>query len=98
MELIVQRTGLPSLGPNSITDPRQYLAELETVRNTGYAINDEETDAGIRFVGVRIDLQSGRPGPALVLGAPKHRLARDDYPRIASMLAETARRIASVVA
>jgi DNA-binding IclR family transcriptional regulator len=97
-ELIVQRTGLTRVGPKSITDTRQYLAELETVRNTGYAINDEETDAGIRFVGVRINLHAGRPGPALVLGAPKHRLGQDDYPRIAAMLAETARRIAAVVA
>jgi len=97
-EQVVGRHGLPRLGPRSITDPDRYLAELETVRATGYAINDEETDAGVRFVGVRIDLAAGTPGPALVLGAPKHRLPCDDYPRIAAMLADAARRIAAIVA
>jgi DNA-binding IclR family transcriptional regulator len=92
------RQGLQRLGPKSITDPNRYLVELETVRARGYAVNDEETDAGVRFVGVRVDLGPGTPGPALVLGAPKHRLRHDDYPRIAAMLAEAARRIAAFVA
>ena len=83
----------------SALDPGLYhLAELETVRATGYAVNDEETDSGVRFVGVRIDVASGKPAPALVLGAPKYRLPRDEYPRIAAILGEAARRIAAIVA
>jgi DNA-binding IclR family transcriptional regulator len=97
-ERLVGKHGLPRIGPNSITDPHRYLAELETVRATGYAVNDEETDAGVRFVGVRIDLMAGQPVPALVLGAPKHRLPCEDYPRIAALLADAARRIAAIVA
>jgi IclR family transcriptional regulator, acetate operon repressor len=97
-EQIVGRHGLPRIGPKSITDPNRYLAELQLVRSTGYAVNDEETDAGVRFVGVRVDLPVGGARPALVLGAPKHRLRSDDYPRIAALLAEAARRIAASVA
>jgi DNA-binding IclR family transcriptional regulator len=44
-------------------------------RARGYAVNDEETDVGVRFVGVRVALPADSPQPALVLGAPRHRLA-----------------------
>jgi DNA-binding IclR family transcriptional regulator len=98
VEVLVRQNELPRLGPKSITDPNRYLAELESVRTLGYAVNDEETDAGVRFVGVRIVLASGHPGPALVLGAPKYRMPVDDYPRIAALLGEAAGRIAAVVA
>jgi DNA-binding IclR family transcriptional regulator len=90
--------GLQRVGPKGITDVERYLAELEGVRATGYAINDEETDAGVRFVGVRISLSRWRPAPALVLGAPSHRLPRQAYPRIAAMLDVAAAQIAAAVA
>jgi DNA-binding IclR family transcriptional regulator len=98
VEQIVARDGLPRLGPKSITDVRDYLAELASVRATGYAVNDEETDAGVRFIGVRLILPNGQAGPALVLGAPTHRLPPAVYPRMAAMLHAAARRIAATVA
>jgi DNA-binding IclR family transcriptional regulator len=97
-EQLVVRQALPRVGPKSITDPRRYLAELEWVRTHGFAVNDEETDAGVRFVGVRVGLDDARPGPVLVLGAPAHRLPADAYERIASLLGDAARRIAAAVA
>jgi DNA-binding IclR family transcriptional regulator len=68
------------------------------VRATGYAVNDEETDAGVRFVGVRISLPAQAAGPALVLGAPSHRLPKEAYPRVAALLEAAARQIARAVA
>ena len=98
VEHVVYRDGLPRLGPKSITDPTRYLAELEWVRTHGFAVNDEETDAGVRFVGVRVDLHANRPGPVLVLGAPAHRLPPHAYQRIAALLRDAARQIAAAVA
>ncbi len=98
VDRVVASNGLPRIGPKSITDPRRYLAELEHVRMTGYAVNDEETDAGVRFVGVPLALPFGQPRAALVLGAPLHRLPREAYPRVAALLEVAARRISSVVA
>jgi DNA-binding IclR family transcriptional regulator len=95
---VVRNSGLPRVGPKSITDLARYLAELDQVRANGYAINDEETDAGVRFVGVRIHLPALAVGPALVLGAPRHRLPKDAYPRVAALLEAAARQIAAAVA
>ena len=72
--------------------------ELEGVRATGYAVNDEETDAGVRFVGVRLDLPGQHAMPTLVLGAPRSRLPADAYARTAALLEAAARRIAAAVA
>ena len=94
----MSKRGLPRVGPKSITDLERYLAELEYVRSHGYAVNDEETDAGVRFVGVRIGLPPHHSEPALVLGAPRQRLPREAYPRIAAMLGAAARDIAAAVA
>jgi IclR family acetate operon transcriptional repressor len=98
VERVVASAGLPRVGPKSITDLARYLAELEQVRATGYAVNDEETDAGVRFVGVRINLPARAAGPALVFGAPTHRLPKEAYPRVAALLETAARRIAAAVA
>jgi IclR family acetate operon transcriptional repressor len=95
---VVSSAGLPRVGPKSITDLKSYLAELEQVRATGYAVNDEETDAGVRFVGVRISLPAPAVGPALVLGAPTRRLPKEAYPRVAALLEAAARQIAASVA
>jgi IclR family acetate operon transcriptional repressor len=94
----LSKRGLPRAGPKSITNLERYLAELEYVRSRGYAVNDEETDAGVRFVGVRIGLPPHPSEPALVLGAPRQRLPREAYPRIAAMLGAAAREIAAAVA
>lgn len=93
---IIARRGLPKLGPKSITDPRRFLAELEKIRNSGYAVNDEETDANVRFVGVPINLPGERVTPGLILGAPAHRLTHAAIPNVARMLTEAAARIADV--
>jgi len=96
VERMLAARGLPRIGPKSITDPLRFHAELERVRTTGYAINDEETDPNVRFVGVRIDLPGDRSTPSLILGAPTHRLSLAAIPGVATMLAEAAEQIAGV--
>jgi IclR family acetate operon transcriptional repressor len=96
VERMLARRGLPRLGPKSITDPQRFHAELERVRASGYAVNDEETDPNVRFVGVPIKLPGDRSTPSLILGAPTHRLALSSIPGVAGMLAEAAEQIAGV--
>jgi DNA-binding IclR family transcriptional regulator len=96
MERELDIRGLPRIGPKSITNRDQFLAEIATVKVNGYAVNDEETDANVRFVGVPIDLPDNRFRPGLILGAPAHRLAPSSIPGVARMLTEAARRIADV--
>ena len=50
VEGIVDRHGLPAQTPNTITDRETLFEELETIRERGYAVDDEEMIEGIRCV------------------------------------------------
>ena len=52
----------------TITTQRDYLAQLDVVREQGYAVDDEENEVGVRCVGValpggNLPLASASPGP-----------------------------------
>jgi DNA-binding IclR family transcriptional regulator len=96
IERVLADRGLPQIGPKSITNRDQLFAELARVRANGYAVNDEETDVNVRFVGVPIHLDGDPRRPCLILGAPAHRLPLTNVPRIARMLKEAAGHIADV--
>ncbi len=51
---MIERYGLPQSARKTITSKTRFLAELDTVRNQGYAINDEEIAEGVRSVGAPI--------------------------------------------
>jgi DNA-binding IclR family transcriptional regulator len=87
---------LPRVGPKSITDRAQLLGQLAQIRTTGYAVNDEETDANVRFVGVPMRLPDRPDHLGLILGAPTNRLPASAIPGVARMLNEAALRIADV--
>lgn len=51
---IVQRVGLPASTPNTITDLPTLLAELERIRQCGYAIDNQEHELNTFCVGAPI--------------------------------------------
>jgi IclR family acetate operon transcriptional repressor len=55
------RTGLPRQTPHTLTDPEEFLAELQRIRERGYAVDEGEQEVGVRCVAVAV------PGPALHL-------------------------------
>lgn len=66
------RTGLPSYTPNTITDPDTLLAEVDSVREAGYAVDDEEHERSESCIAVPV------PGlgfiSALSISGPSTRL------------------------
>ncbi|MEP7765124.1 IclR family transcriptional regulator [Sanguibacter sp. 25GB23B1] len=60
---IVTRTGLPTPTPRSIGTIDDLLAELATVRERGYAIDDEEQEIGVRCYAMVVP---GLPTPTAV--------------------------------
>ncbi len=55
----VADAGLPGRTPHSITDPARWLKEIETVREAGYALDQEECELGARCVAAPIRDASG---------------------------------------
>ena len=68
--------------------------ELRTVRRRGFAVNDQETEAGLTAVGVAVPPAGGFSGAALSLAAPTARYSRDRLPVWGAALAEAAGAIA----
>jgi DNA-binding IclR family transcriptional regulator len=63
--------------PNTITDEDEFMAELEAVRERGYAFNREESVEGLHSVAVAIESPAGQPVGALCVTGPSHRLKGD---------------------
>lgn len=71
---IIAEKGLASYTPNTITDPVRLAAELERIRERGYAIDDEEYDEGLRCIGAGVRDHSGHVVSALGIGGPVTRI------------------------
>lgn len=74
IDRIVETHGLVSKTPNTITDPVRLKNELDTIREQGYAVNDEEEIVGIRAVGVPIRDETGAVLGGLSISGPTGRL------------------------
>lgn len=73
-ERIIAESDLPRATENTITDPDELHAELATIREQGYAIENEERRDGIRGVDVPILTPDDEIIGAIGLTAPVNRL------------------------
>lgn len=64
----------PRYNERTITDRESYLLELEKVRRTGYALDNEEEMSGVVCVGAPIFNYKGYPCGAIWISGPKDRL------------------------
>lgn len=71
--------GLPQLTENTIVDAQTLLEELETIRERGFAVNDEEEVVGTRAVAAPIQNSKGTVLGAISLSAPSSRLRDDTF-------------------
>lgn len=74
----------------TIMTPDAYLAELEQIRQRGYAIDDREHEDYIHCVAVAISTGSGEVSHAISVSAPVVTLTRDRLLDIEPLLQETA--------
>lgn len=83
---ILDRYGLPAKTEHTITDEEELLSELETVRDRGYAFNEEESLRGLHAVGAPICDDDKTVRGALSISGPANRLTgakfRDELPEL----------------
>lgn len=65
-------------------------SELALVRRRGYALNNQETEAGVTAVGVVVPSAGGGALGAVSLALPSVRFRREDLPRLVGELSATA--------
>lgn len=68
--------GLKRYTQGTITDPDKLRAELATIRQKGYAIDDEEIEVGLRCIAAPIRDHSGQVTAAISVAAPVQRMTK----------------------
>lgn len=76
----IVRTGLVGNNKNSITEPIKLEAELATVKNNGYARDNEELELGVRCMAAGIFDDTGKMVAGLSISAPSERLQESWLP------------------
>lgn len=73
---IIETHGLVRTTPQTITDRDELFEELEEIRSRGFAINEEESIAGIHGVATPILDKDGTVLGAITLAGPSERMDR----------------------
>jgi IclR family acetate operon transcriptional repressor len=93
---LLKRSGMDRRTDHTITDPDEFLADLERVRERGYALDEGEQEIGVRCVAVLVP--DAPRAMALSLSGPAPRMTDDVVARAAPMLQQAATRIAAELA
>ncbi|MHC1727118.1 MAG: IclR family transcriptional regulator [Syntrophobacteraceae bacterium] len=89
--ILIQEMPFVQKTENTITDPLQLREHLKVVLGRGYAVDDEESERGIRCVAAPIRDERGRAVAAISISGPAIRVTRQ---RIQALLIEEVTRTA----
>jgi IclR family transcriptional regulator, pca regulon regulatory protein len=70
LDRLLNRIDLVQRGPRTLTDKRALLAELDHVRRTGIAVNDEELESALRSIAAPVRSRSGEVIAAINVAVP----------------------------
>lgn len=75
---IIDRWGMPGFTDHTITGYDDLLAELETVREQGYAVNNQEELEGLQAVAIAVHNPDGSVFGTLDVSGPSYRLPANE--------------------
>jgi IclR family transcriptional regulator, KDG regulon repressor len=90
--------GPPRFTSTTITERSALLKELAKIRETGYAVDDEEHEPGVRCIGAPIRDTGGRAFAGLSLTGAARRIAPPRFGELAAHVKHHARSISAQLA
>ena len=93
---IIEQHGLPAFTPNTITSIERLAAELERVRQQGYAYDQEEVMIGLCCVAAPIVDRRKRVIAAMSLSVPAYRFYPNRH-RLTTAIVNAARRVSEAI-
>ncbi len=85
--------GLPKRTCNTLTSPEALRAELERVREQGYAIDDQENEVGVRCIGAPIFDYTGQVIGAISVSGPASRMTMEKSIEYAPLVKQAAQAV-----
>ena len=67
---------LKAMTPDTITSPRKLLKDLRTIRERGYAVDEQEHELGVRCIAAPVSNHSGEVVAAISVAGPADRMPR----------------------
>lgn len=98
LEAIVRQQGMKKRTPKTINTVSRLLADLEHVREQGYAVDDEENSLGARCLGAPIFDATGNVTASLGVSGTITQVDEENLPKIVEALKEATRRISRQLA
>jgi DNA-binding IclR family transcriptional regulator len=83
--------------PNTITSPKTLCSELETTRERGYALDEEEYELGVRCLAVPLPYDFARPVAALGIKGTTQKLDGEQVQLLFARLKHVAAKICETV-
>mgnify|MGYP006267514583 FL=1 len=94
IKALVESNPLVRYTPKTITTKRRLTEELEEIRTTGVALDDEEHETGVRCLATPIWSEPSRtPVAALSISAPTLRMHTDQQARHTQLLLEATKQL-----
>jgi len=93
---LLKRTGMPRRTEHTLTTPKLLFADLERVRERGYALDDGEQELGVRCIALAVP---AAPRPVgLSMSGPLTRMSDDVIEKAAPILRKAAENIGAALA
>ncbi|MBM9506994.1 IclR family transcriptional regulator [Streptomyces sp. KK5PA1] len=93
---LLLRTGMPAATERTITDPDRFLAELDRVRELGYAMDDNEQEIGVRCLAVPVP--DSPTAAAISISGPAGRVTEAATDKIVPILHTVAHNLSRALA
>ncbi len=90
VERILAREGLKRFTEHTITDRTLLARELDSIRQRGFAFDDEEHEVGVRCVAAPVRNNQGATVAALSISIPKVRMPDGEIPRYRELVTRSA--------
>jgi IclR family transcriptional regulator, acetate operon repressor len=87
---VLERHGLPRVTERTLATPKELRADLEQVRQRGYAVDDEEHAVGLRCVAAPVLDEHGAPLAGISVSGPTARIPDHRLSLLGAMVAEAA--------
>ena len=95
LDAYLQRSNLTPYTPYTLVERQKIIAELESIRNNGYSVDNEEMEEGVRCVAALIYDHQGMPAASVSITGVAMRVTPDRIKRFGRLVNNCASAISS---